>query len=111
MSIRKSLCFLTGIYALAVITLGLMGYRVGSLASLIAGGGLGFLTLISVIFMFMEKKIALYFATFFTLLLGFVFAWRFSISTEFMPGAMALFSAIVLFALILQIYHMNEKFP
>ena len=106
----KPVCFLTVVYSLLVIVLGVMGYRVKeSLISFIVGGGLGLLLLIASIYMFMNKTRSIYYAAGITLVLGIAFAVRFAKTSSFMPAAMALFSAAVFVSHAIQIYRMHEK--
>ena len=102
---KKNTPIWTLVYASAVFCLGILGYQqAGSLASLITGGILGLLVAICAIFMLMNKKIAYYLSTGLVLFLGIFFSIRFSIKQDFLFGSLALFSAIILLLLVLEIY-------
>ena len=100
---NRSIPFLTVMYALLVIILGIMGYRqAGSTISLLAGVGLGVLLLISIYFMYQRKAWSYILAAAITLILLIAFGIRFGKTLAFMPAAMAFLSLVVMMSLISQ---------
>lgn len=86
------------IYAITVILLGYMGYAYAqSLVSLIVAGIFGLLIILILGIAAYQKKDWLYYpiALIVLALLGF-FAYRFTSTTNFMPGVMSVFSFLVL---------------
>jgi len=95
--------FITTVYALLVLMLGIMGYRqAGSVISLVMGVSLGILLLVSVIFMLKGQKWAYGVGLLLSILLLIVFGFRFGATKDFMPAAMSLLSGIVVVTLLVQ---------
>jgi len=97
---NRSTFFIAILYALTVIMLGIMGYQAGSVVSLVASLIIGIFILI---FMFLALALKRNWPVFFALIsvvaaLSF-FIYRFSVTKNFMPAVMAIFSALVAFLL------------
>lgn len=91
-------------YALLIIALGTVGYyKAESLPSLIAGGGCGFLLLLSVLMVFMGRKIGSYTALILTLLLTATFSYRYAVSHALFPALLAVLSGAMLIFLLVQL--------
>ncbi len=95
---NRSTFFITILYAFTVIMLGIMGYRAGSLVSLITSLIIGVLILA---FIFLAIILKRNWPIFFALLaivasLSF-FIYRFASTKTFMPAVMAIFSALAAF--------------
>lgn len=101
--------FVALVYALLVIILAIMGYQAGSLTSLVMGGTTGILLLICIIFMFKELRWAYLLGILFTVILLMAFGFRFRATTDFMPGAMSIFSGIVLVMLLVQAVKLSHR--
>jgi uncharacterized membrane protein (UPF0136 family) len=100
---KKSAAWTVLIYGLILIVLGYMGYRQGSLPSLIAGSGLGFLLAVSSIGMFAKKRVAGYAALFLTTALTVVFSYRYALTNKPLTAALAVLSGAMLIFLLLHL--------
>ena len=96
------------LYAVVVIMLGIMGYRAGSLASLIASLTSGILIIaLLIIAIVLKKRWPVFFVLIATVALLSVFIFRFSSTKNFMPAVMAVYSGLV--AILTTIWLASKK--
>lgn len=106
----RSTPFIAAVYAVIVMMLAIMGYKqAGSTISLVSGTSMGVLLLICLYFIMKRKTWAFVLGTVVTALLLVVFCIRFGVTSSFMPGAMAVFSMIVLVLLLGRTIHAIRK--
>ncbi len=106
----RSYILLTAIYAILVITLGILGYQqAGSVISLVMGLIFGVILLFSAFYMTQEKKWAFILGILASSILLISFGYRFGITLGFMPGAMSLFSGIIIAGLLLSVSKLMHR--
>lgn len=98
---RKSTAWVTLIYGIFLIGLGLIGYvEANSVASLRMGSVFGILVIVTSVAMFKEKIWGLYGALIFTFLLTATFAFRYSHNGRPVPALMTVVSGAILLFLL-----------
>lgn len=94
---NRSVPFVTAIFALTDIMLGIIGYReAGSAISLFSGVISGLILLFCLYFMVIRRAWAYVLGAVVSAILLIAFGVRFAKTVSFMPGAMAIFSMILL---------------
>jgi uncharacterized membrane protein (UPF0136 family) len=106
---NRSVSFVAAVYAILVIILGIMGFQAGSAVSMVSGLISGIIMLFSAYHMSLRKTWSYVLGTIVALILLIVFCIRFGKTTDFMPGAMAIFSLIVAAMVWVQAYHLIRK--
>lgn len=108
--IGKAVSWTVLIYALLLISLGSIGYfKTGSLASIYAGGGFGFLLVLCSLAMFTKNKLGAYIAVVLTAFLTGMFAYRYTLVQKPIPAVMAVLSGGMLLFLLSQISKWKKK--
>ncbi len=100
---NKQVCLAVLIYSLTLMSCGLLGYQKGSMGSLYAGTGLGFLLFLSSIALFFQKKAGLYAATLLTAAFSAVFLIRYVKTEKPFLALLAALSGGMLCYLLLQL--------